>query len=68
MTAPTLDWWKSSFSNGASACVETALHPDGGVAVRDSKLGAASPVLRFDLGEWRAFIRSVRAGVFGPGL
>jgi hypothetical protein len=33
------------------------------VTVRDSKV-TVSPILRFTIDEWRAFIRGVRAGEF----
>jgi len=32
-----LTWFKSSYSSANGACVECALLPDGGMAVRDSK-------------------------------
>lgn len=58
-----LRWRKSSFSNGTGGeCVEVAATPDGGRAMRDSKLGDASPVLRFTGAEWRAFIAGVKNG------
>lgn len=52
------NWRKSraSFANGN--CVECA---DGGL-VRDTKLGAESPVLRFGPAAWRAFISGVKTG------
>lgn len=59
---------KSSFSNGASACVEV----EGAgadrvetIMVRDTKLGAASPVLSFTPAEWIAFVAGVRNNEFG---
>jgi hypothetical protein len=56
-------WRRSSHCSGAaSTCVEVAIG-DHVVAVRDSK-AAASPVLRFTVEEWRAFVRGVRAGEF----
>lgn len=45
-------------------CVEVAQGPDGWRAVRDSKLGAHSPVLTFDAAEWAAFASGLRAGIF----
>ncbi|MFC8008954.1 DUF397 domain-containing protein [Streptomyces cinereoruber] len=56
-------WRKSSYSNGQAECVETAVLPDGGRAVRDSK-DKSGPILRFTPGEWRAFIVGARAGEF----
>jgi hypothetical protein len=60
-----LAWRKSSFSgsNSDGDCVEVALLPGGGVAVRDTKdrsLGAH----RFTAQEWAAFVAGVRAGEF----
>ena len=61
----TLRWRKATASNGnGGACVEVADLPDGGRAVRDSKLGATSPVLRFTAAEWTAFLTGARAGEF----
>lgn len=57
-------WAKSSFSNGSSACVETRRDPDGDVFVRDTKLGAASPVLRFTPAEFTAWVQGCAAGEF----
>ena len=56
-----LAWRKSSYS-GASGdnCVEVAALPEDGFAVRDSK-DANGPVLGFTSGEWRAFVRDVKA-------
>lgn len=34
----------------------------GGVKVRDSKLGDKSPILVFTAGEWDAFVAGVRDG------
>ena len=68
-------WRKSSYSSANGACVEfrrasscngghcteVALRGDG-VAVRDSKLGDASPVLSFSAKVWAAFTGRVKAG------
>lgn len=47
-------------------CVEVAkcTCPDADVLVRDSKLGDASPVLRFTAEEWDAFKAGMLAGEF----
>jgi hypothetical protein len=60
----SVGWAKSSFSNGASACVETRRDPDGDVFVRDTKLGDASPVLRFTPAEFDAWVKGCAAGEF----
>jgi hypothetical protein len=58
------NWHKSSFSGGANGgCVEVATVP-GYIGVRDTKLGASSPVLAFTPHEWAAFLAGVRAGEF----
>jgi len=56
------DWRKSSRSGGEGSCVE-ARHV-GHVEVRDTKLGADSPILKFTSPEWAAFIAGVREGEF----
>ena len=53
---------KSSFSGNNGQCVEVAQHCDE-VLVRDSK-DPDGPVLRFDRGEWVAFLGGVRGGEF----
>lgn len=55
-------WVKSTFCN-ADGCIEVAtIGSDRWV--RDSKLGDASPILKFDEEEWLAFSRGVVAGEF----
>jgi hypothetical protein len=39
-------WRKASYCNGATACVEVAPLPDGGVALRDSKDPGGPPLWR----------------------
>ena len=56
-------WRKSTFSNNGS-CVELADLGGGVVGVRDSKLGDASPVLRFTRGEIDAWLAGAQAGEF----
>lgn len=60
-------WLKSSFSGGdrdnSSGCVEVALVPDGGVAVRDSKDRSLAPHV-YTAQEWDAFVVGVHAGEF----
>jgi len=57
-------WRKSSFSNPSGNCVEAALLPAEGVAVRNSRY-PDGPALIFTGAEWDAFIRGVKAGEFG---
>lgn len=60
-----LVWRKAGFGDGTGGdCVEIADTPAGGRAMRDSKLGEASPVLRFTEAEWRAFLAGVKDGEF----
>jgi hypothetical protein len=59
--APT--WRKSSFSQGNGNCVETMPEPSG-FAIRDSKLGDASPVLHFTAAEFAAWVKGCAAGEF----
>ena len=60
-----MTWIKSSYSgSGGSECVEVAILPDGGMAVRDSK-DPSGPMLRFTSGEWCAFVGGVKAGQSG---
>ncbi|AHH20219.1 putative regulator [Nocardia nova SH22a] len=53
------EWFKSSYSQGASECVEVAWLADGMVGVRDSK-DSSGPALVFRQDEWAAFTESVR--------
>ncbi len=55
---------KSSYSGGNGGnCVEVAAVP-GIVGVRDSKLGADSPILAVTSAEWSTFVNAVKAGRF----
>jgi Domain of unknown function (DUF397) len=58
-----LSWVKSSLSMATGDCVEVAMLPDGGAAVRDSK-DRGGAVLRFTPDEWLAFLGGVRNGEF----
>ncbi len=59
-----LTWRKSSHSGGTGGeCVEVALLPDGGRAIRDSK-HPDGPRLHFTAAEWTAFLAGVRDGEF----
>ncbi|WP_433755524.1 DUF397 domain-containing protein [Nocardia sp. CA-135398] len=57
------NWFKSSRSKDAQACVEVA-HLNGGmVGVRDSK-DRTGPALVFSPAEWDAFAAGVKEGEF----
>lgn len=55
-------WIKSSRSSTNGSCVEIEASGQGGVKVRDSKLGDRSPILTFTATEWDAFVEGVRLG------
>jgi hypothetical protein len=56
-------WRKSSYSGGNGGdCVEVAMLPDNGRAVRDSK-DPEGPKLVFAPAMWRAFTAAVKGGV-----
>lgn len=62
-----LTWRKSKRSTGdggGNECVEVAELPNGGVALRNSILGEASPVVQYTRGEIRAFLLGVKDGEF----
>ncbi|MGH3534939.1 MAG: DUF397 domain-containing protein [Pseudonocardiaceae bacterium] len=62
-TAPFQDtaWFKSSYSNGGQDdCVEVNHSLPGHVGVRDSKLGAAGPVLAVPSAQWTSLIAAVK--------
>ena len=51
-------WRKSTYSAAhAGDCVEVGAAP-GQRAVRDTKMGAASPLLVFSNDSWRAFVQA----------
>ena len=61
-----VEWRKSSFSGQSDdsvGCVEVALLPDGGVALRDSK-DRDGQIHVYTAAEWDAFVKGVRAGEF----
>ncbi len=58
-------WRRSSRCGAAGSCVEVADLPAGSKAVRDGKLGDASPALIFTTEEWQSFLSGVKAGDFG---
>lgn len=57
-------WRKATKSNNNGACAQVRADGRGGVQVRDSKLGEASPILSFTAAEWEAFEDGVKAGEF----
>ncbi|MCA1190295.1 MULTISPECIES: DUF397 domain-containing protein [unclassified Saccharopolyspora] len=63
MTDRIADWRKSTRSHAANGCVEVGSGADR-VGVRDSKLGAGSPVLLFTTAEWASFTARTRRGAF----
>ncbi|APB01342.1 DUF397 domain-containing protein [Nocardia seriolae] len=56
-------WFKSSYSQGGSDCVEIAFLAGGMVGVRDSK-NPSGPALIFSPTEWDAFTADAAAGEF----
>lgn len=64
MFDPATAEWRKSPESGNNGCVEVAAMTDGGVAIRDSKLGDGSPVLFFTEVEWDAFRKGVANGAF----
>ncbi|MFC9999243.1 DUF397 domain-containing protein [Nocardia sp. NPDC127526] len=55
------DWFKSSYSETGSQCVEVAFLDEGMVGVRDSK-DPTGPALVFTPGEWDTFTAGLAAG------
>ena len=56
-------WRKSSYSfPDGQECVEITTEVTEWVGVRDSKLGANSPVLAFTTAQWRAMLLDAHAG------
>ena len=58
----SIDWRVSSWC-AAGDCVAVGRLPDGQVLLKDTK-DPDGPQLRFDAGEWRAFVSGIRAGEF----
>lgn len=55
-------WRKSSSSIAQNDCVEITTEVPGWVGVRDSKLGASSPLLPSSSAQWTAFLEDALAG------
>lgn len=58
-----LEWVKSSYSGNNGNCVEVAVLPGGGRALRDSK-DPSGPMLTFSADEFTAFITGAVDGEF----
>ncbi|WP_245679531.1 DUF397 domain-containing protein [Actinomadura hibisca] len=56
------DWRKSSRCGGTGTCVEVARLDPSQIGARDTKRGAAGPVLQFSAAEWRTFTDRVKRG------
>ena len=56
---PGSGWRKSTYSGQDGNCVEACDGP-GAVLLRDSRLGASSPVLAVPAAAWAAFTLSLR--------
>ena len=54
-----LTWFKSSYSSANGQCVECALMPDGGMAVRDTN-DQDGAVLIIPAGAWQRFADGLR--------
>jgi hypothetical protein len=52
-------WFKSSYSSANGQCVETALLPDGGMAVRDTQ-NRDGDVLLIPADAWEHFTTSLK--------
>jgi Domain of unknown function (DUF397) len=59
--ASMANWRKSSYSHSQNGCVEIGA-VQGIWGIRDSKLGAASPILSVRDKDFRSFIRAVKSG------
>ncbi|MBW1603163.1 DUF397 domain-containing protein [Streptomyces sp. JJ66] len=57
-SAAGLEWVKSSYSGNNGNCVEVAVLPGCGRALRDSK-NPDGPALMFTAGEWHTFAAGV---------
>ncbi|MEV6982264.1 DUF397 domain-containing protein [Sphaerisporangium sp. NPDC051017] len=63
-----LQWFKARASTSGNGCVEVAHLPDGGVAIRHSRMPNAE-VIRYTGHEWDCFLDGVRNGEFDrPGV
>jgi hypothetical protein len=53
-------WHKSSYSTAQEACIEQGVLPTGKVAIRDTKLDGAGPVLAINPTQWQALLDTIR--------
>lgn len=58
--------WIRSSRCETGQCVEVLYYEDGSALIRNSGSGEQSPVLRFPVDEWLAFLAGVKAGEFDP--
>lgn len=58
--------WRTSSRSGKSNCVQVATNLASAALVRDSKLGARSPVLSVSPQVFGRFLGAVRSGRFDP--
>ncbi|MET8955224.1 DUF397 domain-containing protein [Streptomyces sp. NPDC004393] len=58
-----LVWKTSTYTNGNGACVEVAVLPDGGRAMRDTKDRDGGTQF-YNRAEWDAFIKGAKEGQF----
>lgn len=54
-----LEWFKSRYSSGNGACVECALLPDGGMAVRDTQ-DRDGTLLTIPASAWQKFATGLK--------
>ncbi|GDY32378.1 DUF397 domain-containing protein [Gandjariella thermophila] len=60
--AEAANWRTSTRTGQGQNCVEITEDVSGWVGVRDSKLGATSPILAFTASAWRSLIVRVKRG------
>ncbi len=53
-------WHKSTRSEGQNGCLEVTTEVTGWIGVRDTKLGARSPILAFTTVEWTAMLAAAK--------
>lgn len=58
----TTTWRKSTYSGANGSCVELGPGHGNAVGMRDTKLGADSPVLTFDRDAVAALVAAIKTG------